>query len=102
MVDTWVKAIQNNQHATWPGLTSTLVYKHLPKLDAAVKEHMKHQQQNVRSTRQNNEIKDDTVTIEECTTFLMQSLITDRNFLLMHRTFPSRIELGKLVHIHFV
>ena len=35
VVDTWVKAIQNNQHATWPGLTSALVYSNLPKLDAS-------------------------------------------------------------------
>ena len=34
VVDTWVKAIQNNQYATWPGLTSALVYKHLPKFNS--------------------------------------------------------------------
>ena len=51
VVATWIKAIQNNQFATWPGLTSALVYKHLPKVDETVKGHLKQQRQNVRSTQ---------------------------------------------------
>ena len=63
VVDTWVKAIQNDQYATWPGLTSALVYKYLPKSDATVKGHMKHQRQNIRSTAIHTELEHET-TIE--------------------------------------
>ena len=52
VVDTWVKAIRNNQYATWPGLTSALVYKHLPKSIETAKGHLQHIQQNIRSTKE--------------------------------------------------
>ena len=47
VVDTWTKAIRNNQFATWSGLTSALVYKNLPKSDETVKGHLKQQRQHV-------------------------------------------------------
>ena len=58
VTDTWVKAICNNQFATWPGLTSALVYKNLPKSDETVKGHLKQQRQNVRSTKENDTLED--------------------------------------------
>ena len=58
VTDTWVKAIRNNQFATWPGLTSEVVYKHLPKSDATIKGHLKQQRQNVRSTKIQHDYND--------------------------------------------
>ena len=37
VIDMQVKAIQNNQYTTWPGLMLALMYKHLPKSDEIVK-----------------------------------------------------------------
>ena len=48
---TWTKAIDAGYFATWPGLTSELVRKHLPKLLATVKGHLKQDRQNIRSTK---------------------------------------------------
>ena len=50
LVHTWTKAIDAGYFATWPGLTSKLVHKHLPKLLASVKEHLKQDRQNISST----------------------------------------------------
>ena len=58
VMDTWVKAIRNNQFATWPGLTSEIVYKHLPKSDATIKGHLKQQRQNVRLTKIQHDYND--------------------------------------------
>mmetsp|Transcript_13974 Transcript_13974/g.21310 ORF Transcript_13974/g.21310 Transcript_13974/m.21310 type:complete len:173 (-) Transcript_13974:96-614(-) len=49
---TWIKAIENNQYTTWPGLTAQLVRKYLPKNPiATIKGHQKYQRQGVRSTK---------------------------------------------------
>ena len=48
---TWTKAINAGYFATWPGLTSELVRKHLPKLLATAKGHMKQYPKNIRSTK---------------------------------------------------
>ena len=48
---TLVKAIENNQLTTWPGLTADAVRKHLPDLALATdKGHMKRHQKDLRST----------------------------------------------------
>ena len=48
---TLVKAIENNQLTTWPGLTSDAVRKHLPDSSPATdKGHMKRQRKGIRST----------------------------------------------------
>ena len=49
---TWIQAIDNGNFATWPGLTSDLVRKHLPKAIATVKGHLNQHRKNVRSTKQ--------------------------------------------------
>ena len=36
---TWVKAIKNNQYASWPGLTMDAVTKHFPESDETHKGH---------------------------------------------------------------
>ena len=51
VVHTWTKAIDARYFATWPGLTSDLVRKHLPKLIATAKGHLKQDRQNIRSTK---------------------------------------------------
>ena len=51
VMNTWTKAIDAGYFATWPGLTSDLVRKHLPKLLATVKVHLKQYRQNIRSTK---------------------------------------------------
>jgi hypothetical protein len=48
---TWTKAIDNGHFATWPGLTSDLVRKQLPKSIATVKGHLNQQRKNIRSTQ---------------------------------------------------
>ena len=53
---TWIKAINNNQFATWPGINAADVTKYLPPSMATTKGHMKMHRKNVRSTRNNNKI----------------------------------------------
>eukprot|EP00956_Cyclotella_meneghiniana_P042186 scaffold248388_cov50-Cyclotella_meneghiniana.AAC.4 len=48
---TWIKAINNNQFASWPGLTADAVRKYLPESTATAKGHMKKTPAGVRSTR---------------------------------------------------
>lgn len=48
---TWLKAIQKGFFTTWPGLTTELVTKHLPKSDATIKGHMRQAYKNTRSTQ---------------------------------------------------
>jgi hypothetical protein len=49
--DTWLKAIQNEQFATWPSITVENVRKYIPKYDATAKGHMNQIRQNIRSTK---------------------------------------------------
>ena len=49
-VDTWCKAIDNDQFMGWPGLTSKAVRKYLPPSTATAKGHMARNRKNVRST----------------------------------------------------
>ena len=61
-IPTWIKAIDNGQFATWPGLTSKAVRKYMTPSPATDKGHMKRMRQNVRSTKikqQMNEINED-------------------------------------------
>ena len=51
VVDTWTKAIDVHHFDTWPGLTSALVRKHLPKSLPTAKGHLKMTRKNVRSTK---------------------------------------------------
>ncbi len=50
--DTWIKAINNGNYKTWPGITAKLVSKHFPESVETQKGHMKKQRQNVRSTKE--------------------------------------------------
>eukprot|EP00970_Alexandrium_tamarense_P017799 scaffold11398_cov137-Alexandrium_tamarense.AAC.1 len=50
-IPTWIKAIDNGQFSSWPGLTSAAVRKYLPPSPATDKGHMKRLRQNIRSTR---------------------------------------------------
>ncbi len=50
--DSWIKAINNGNYATWPGITVEAVNKHFPESVETQKGHMKKQRQNVRSTKQ--------------------------------------------------
>ena len=49
-VDTWCKAIDKGFFATFPGLTSAAVRKHLPPSTSTTKGHMRRDRQHVRST----------------------------------------------------
>ena len=51
VVPTWTKAIDAKFFATWPGLKSELLRKHLPKSLATAKGHLKQDRQNIRSTK---------------------------------------------------
>lgn len=48
---TWIKAIENGNFATWPGLTTALVRKYLPESVATAKGHLHHIRQHIRSTQ---------------------------------------------------
>ena len=50
--DTWIKSIDKNFFTTWPGLTSQLIRKHLPKSIPTSKGHQKMIRQHIRSTKQ--------------------------------------------------
>lgn len=62
-----MKAIDNNQFATWPGLTSSIVHQHLPKSPATDKGHLKWLRQNIWSTKPNRTKRE-----EEITTMISQ------------------------------
>ncbi len=49
--ETFLDAVQAENYATWPGLTTTLIAKHFPDSDKTQKGHMKGQRKGVRSTR---------------------------------------------------
>jgi hypothetical protein len=51
VVSTWTEAINAGFFTTWPGLTSDLVRKHLPKFLATAKGHLKQSPKNLRSTK---------------------------------------------------
>ena len=51
VTSTWIKAIDEGYFTTWPGLTSELVRKHLPKSIATAKGHMRKTKMNIRSTK---------------------------------------------------
>jgi hypothetical protein len=48
VVKTWTAAIDAGFFTTWPGLTSTLVRKHLPKSISTAKGHLRQDRKNVR------------------------------------------------------
>ena len=51
---TLIKAIQNNQLTTWPGLTTTAMDKYLPYISPATEKfHMKRQRKGLRTTKDN-------------------------------------------------
>ena len=51
VVDTWCNAIDRGSFTTWPGLSSPLVRKHLPKSLPTAKGHLKLTRKNLRSTQ---------------------------------------------------
>ena len=51
--ETWIAAIDAGFFATWPGLTSTLIKKHLTKRIETSLGHMLTDRSNVRSTKKN-------------------------------------------------
>ena len=51
IMHTWNKAIDAGYFSTWPGLTSEMVRKYLPKLLATEKGHLKQDRQNILSTK---------------------------------------------------
>ena len=48
---TWIQAVNNNHFATWPGLSSSLVAKHLPPYIATAEGHIKQERKNLQSTQ---------------------------------------------------
>jgi hypothetical protein len=51
MESTFLRAIQRNHFKSWPGLTASLVTKHLAKSRATSKGHLRMEQKNVQSTK---------------------------------------------------
>jgi hypothetical protein len=50
--DSWIKAIQNGNYTTWPGITAEVVNKHFPESIETQKGHMKKQRKKVKLTKQ--------------------------------------------------
>jgi hypothetical protein len=48
---TFLQAVQRGHYESWPGLTPSLISKHLPKALATSKGHLQMQQKNIRSTK---------------------------------------------------
>ena len=48
---TWIKAISNHHFTTWPGLTTSLVRKHLKPSVATAKGHLNQERKNLQSTK---------------------------------------------------
>lgn len=48
---TFLRAIKRGHYSSWPGLTDSLVTKHLPKSRATSKGHLRMQQKNIQSTK---------------------------------------------------
>ena len=48
---TWIKAIENGQFATWPGLTPKLIRKYLSPSEHTAKGHLKQERQGLQSTK---------------------------------------------------
>ena len=48
---TFIRAINNNNFISWPGLTPQLISKHLPKKIATVQGHLKSERQGLQSTK---------------------------------------------------
>ena len=51
VISTWTSAIDAGYYTTWPGLTSQLVHKHLPKALETAQVYLRQQRRNVRSTK---------------------------------------------------
>ena len=49
--DTFIKAIERNYFFGWPGLTSSLIKKHLPNNIATESGHLRQEQHSLRSTK---------------------------------------------------
>jgi hypothetical protein len=54
VTSTWKQAIKHGFFQSWPGLTTTAVNEHFPKLQATTKGHMDQTRKNVRSTQQHD------------------------------------------------
>ena len=52
LTSTWIKAIERGYYESWPGLTTELVRKHLPKIIHIAKGHIHQEHKNLRSTKQ--------------------------------------------------
>ena len=50
VVSTWIRAIENNNFLTWPGLTTKLIKQHLPPSVATIQGHITREKQNLQST----------------------------------------------------
>jgi hypothetical protein len=62
--DSWIKAIKNENYATWPGVTVKAVNNHFPESVETQMGHMKKQCQNVRSTKQKLMLDEPTEDVE--------------------------------------
>ena len=58
----WIKAIDNNQFTSWPGLMSALVKKHLSPIISTAEGHQRQEHSNLQSTKN---IKKTKVKVEE-------------------------------------
>ena len=47
----WIRAINNKQYASWPGLTSAIVQKHYPESEETLKGHARKFKSGLRSTK---------------------------------------------------
>ena len=60
--DTWINAIEAGNYVTWPGLTTKAIRRHFPESDETTKGHTKKQRQNVRSTKNQSQSRQQSAT----------------------------------------
>ena len=65
---TWIAAINNDQYASWPGLTASAVAKHFPESEETAKGHMRKAKSGIRSTKVRVELDGNEDTAERPTT----------------------------------
>ncbi len=49
--ETFLSAVRASNYVMWPGLTTTLIFKHFPNLEETQKGYMKGQQKGIKSTK---------------------------------------------------
>jgi hypothetical protein len=90
--DTWIKAIQHGNFATWPSITVANLRKYIPKSDATAKGHMNEIRQNIRYTQPDivePTLESDMVQEEKCNYIYASIMDTNQIYTDLTGSFPK-------------